>query len=229
MNRLTCILVLSFALAVSVHGQSRLIAPVDRFEFGAIPTGTVLTHHFWLKSIGQDTVTIDTVKTGCSCAVTQLEKTVLPPGDSVLLGIQWDIKRSQGSVFRSPMIFYNGSDEALRVHLGGTVWDYPDSARPANIKPFRFELSRAAVKNVDRIEYKLTNHSGETLPVQLVSLVPPQVELTVPDSIPANGTVSGIVTLRPAFQNEEFSTSVTFVIGSRDIQRLTVPIRRKFY
>ena len=229
MNRLIRIFVLSLTLTASVYGQARLAAPADRFDFGVIPTGTVLSHHFWLKSIGQDTVTIDTVKTGCSCAVSMLDKKVLPPGDSVLLGIQWDIKRSQGSVFRSPMIFYNGTDEALRVHMAGTVWDYPDSARPVSAKPFRFELSRAAVKDVNQIEYRLINHSSETVPVRLISLVPPQVEMTVPDSVVAKGTATGSITLRPEFRNEEFSTSVTLAVGDRDVKRLTIPVRRKFY
>lgn len=229
MNRPISILAFTLILAASAFGQARLVAPADRFDFGVVPTNTVLAHHFWLKSIGQDTVVIDTVKTGCSCAVTELEKTVLPPGDSVLLGITWDIGRSHGSIFRSPMVFYNGNDEALRVHMGGTIWTFPDSARPVSLKPHRFELSRASVKDVDRIEFTLINHSAEAVDVQLISLVPPQVELIVPDSVPANGIAKGTVTLLADRKNEEFSTSVTLAVGNRDPKRLTIPIRRKFY
>lgn len=229
MNRRIIPVLMFLLCATTAFGQARLMAPVDRFNFGVVPNNTVLTHHFWLKSIGQDTVKIDTIKTGCSCAITDLDQRILPPGDSVLMGIQWDIKRSRGSIFRSPMIFYNGSDDALRVHLEGIIWDYPDSARPVSLKPFRFELSRANVKDVDRIQFALINHSGDPLSIELLSLLPEQIELALPDSVPAGGMANGTVTLKPEFRNEEFSTSITLLVGDRQNTRLTVPIRRKFY
>lgn len=229
MKALIGTLLLSFIVAAPVFGQARLVAPVDRFDFGIVPTGSVLVHHFWLKSMGQDTVTITEVKTGCSCAVSELEKKVLPPGDSVLLGITWDIGRSLGSIFRSPRVFFNGTDEFIRLGMEGQVWDNPQAARPVTAKPYRFELSRAAIKDIENVEFTLINHSDEELGVALLSVLPEQVELSLPESVPANGTASGSIRLKPGFRDEEFSTSVTLLIEDSANTHLTIPIRRKFY
>ncbi len=215
--------------AATAFGQARLVAPLDKFDFGILPPNSVLVHHFWLRSAGADTVTITDVKTGCSCAASELEKNVLAPGDSVLLGIRWDIGRSHGSIFRSPLVFFNNSEQTLRLSLEGQVWDDPETARPVTVKPFRFELSRAAIKDIDGLPFTLTNHSGEELSIELLSLAPEEIELVLPEKIPANGSASGSVRVKPEFRNTEFSTSITLLVRDERNTHVTIPVRRKFY
>lgn len=229
MSRLTLSILLVACLVTAAVAEPLLVAPAPRFDFGITPQDATLTHHFWLKSIGEDTVRIGDVKTGCSCAISDLDTKVVPPGDSVLVGFAWDIKRLLGGIHRSPMIYYNDKPDPLRVHMSGSVSTFPDSARPVALQPYRVVLGRAGTHDVDSLEFELRNFGEQDLGVELISLVPEQVDLFVPEVVPAGGDAAGYVRVKPDFKDEEFTVSVTFLVNDRASTHLTLPIVRKFY
>ncbi len=47
-----------FLLAASTYAAPRLVLPVSTFDFGYVPQNSGISHVFWLKSSGDDTLRI---------------------------------------------------------------------------------------------------------------------------------------------------------------------------
>jgi hypothetical protein len=229
MKKLPIVVILVLTMIALSHSQPRLVATTPTFDFGYTPQNVKLVHHFWFKSVGTDTLLINEIKTGCACAVMPLERDWLAPGDSMKVGIYWNVKRYLGKIERNPRIFTNAGPDPVRLHLQGTVIPYPDSTRPVSTKPFNFLLARSTYKDIDSLSFTLTNHSGQNLAVSLASVPPEEVELVLPDSVRALTSSTGYVKLRPEFAGSEFQTSITLLMSDQGHTHITIPIRRKFY
>ncbi len=229
MRRLVSILTISVFVFVSARAETHLAALAPKFDFGIVPTSSLLSHQFWLKSTGTDTVKITEIKTGCSCVVSDLHTEDIPPGDSLLLRFTWDTKRTRGSVYRSPRIFYDSLADPVILEMSAVTYDYPDSARPVSAKPYRFEFGRTSRADIDSIGFVLTNWSDQELSVTLISAPGDSVMIELPPTIPANGSVSGYARLNPAYRDREFDVSATLAFDDNHSTHLTIPIRRKFY
>ncbi|MEA2030733.1 MAG: DUF1573 domain-containing protein [candidate division Zixibacteria bacterium] len=206
-----------------------LIIPIDQHNFGMLPKNSILNHTFWLKSVGDDTVKIDAIKTGCSCAISKIERNWLAPGDSMAVKIEWDVSRYHSSIFRSIRVFYDSIKSPLRMNLKGSVVQKLDSARPISISPYRFEFASTAQKEIDSIQFTLTNRSSEDLNISNISGNPEQCKFVLPSTIPANSSVTGHIRLKPEYNKKEFQTSITLAVNNKQQTNFTIPIRRKIY
>jgi hypothetical protein len=229
MKKLLIVVITVLITAALSYPQPRLVATAPTFDFGYTPQNVKLVHHFWFKSVGTDTLLINKIKTGCACAVMPLERDWLAPGDSMKVGIYWDIKRNLGKIERKARIFTNAGPDPVWLHLKGTVVHYPDSTRPISPKPFRFLLARSSHKDIDSLSFTLTNHSNQNLAVGFASFPPEEVELVLPDSVQALASSTGYVKLRSEFADTEFQTSVTLLMSDQGHTHITIPIGRKFY
>ncbi len=229
MRKLSLTAVVVLTTAALSDAQPRLVVPAPTFDFGYTPQNVKLVHHFWFKSEGTDTLQINEIKTGCACAVMPFERDWLAPGDSMKVGIHWDIKSNLGKIERSPRVFTNASEDPVRLHLTGKVIPYPDSAHPVSPKPFRFLLGRSPQKDIDSLSFTLTNHSSQNLAISVASIPPEEVELIFPDSVQALASSTGYIKLRPEFSDSEFQTSVTLLMSDQGQTHITIPISRKFY
>lgn len=213
----------------SSYSQPRLEISDTDFDFGYTPLNTKLVNRFWFKSVGTDTVVINDIKTGCACAVMPLEKNRIAPGDSMRVGVFWDVKNNLGPTGRTVRIYTNASQDPLRLHMKAVVRPTLDSARPVSVKPFRCELAKSSRAVIDSISFTLTNHTDEDVSVALVSSFPDECELVLPDTIKALASSRGYVKVKPEYADMEFETSMTLLFSDQEASRLTVPIRRKFY
>ena len=82
------------------------------YDFGVVIAGTEVTHQFTLKNIGQESLIVSDVVSGCSCTTGLNSTGEIPPGKD--LQIQ--------ATFQTPMRHGN-SDEALTVYLKGKESD----------------------------------------------------------------------------------------------------------
>jgi hypothetical protein len=223
-------------LLVLAHGPASsepLLEVPDRgFDFGDAPQKATLVHRFWFKSVGTDTVRIHDIKTGCDCAVPSLEKKWIAPNDSMEVTLYWDISKYQGSIARTPRVFSNAGQDPVKLRLSATASIAPGSARPLTVNPYKFELAKSSRKVIDSLSFLLANHSERDISIRLVSRPVEECELVLPDKIDALGSATGYILVKSEFRDKEFKASVTLLISdgdNRDAQRLTVPIRRKFY
>jgi O-antigen ligase/tetratricopeptide (TPR) repeat protein len=65
-------------------------------DFGTIPHGTKLTHAFRLKNTTKATLHVSNTRSSCGCAKAGVERTELPPGDSMSVVVKLDSGRFTG-------------------------------------------------------------------------------------------------------------------------------------
>jgi hypothetical protein len=221
--------VLMLSLAGAIFAQPKLEIPDNSFFFGNTPQFSTVTHQFWFKSTGTDTLRIDDIKTGCSCAVAEMPRNWIAPGDSMKIEIAWDMKRVINQTVRNPYIFTNASDEPYRASLRAIGVADPLNEKPAVAKPFKAELSRLKDKSIDSVAIELQNKESYDMIVKVVSPALDEVEIFFPDLLPADGRITGYIKLRDEYVHREFKKSVTLEFGDAEKSRMTIPIRRKFY
>ena len=91
--------------------------PESTFDFGRVPQLAVVTHGFWLKSTGDDTVRVVRIDPGCGCTEIPLSDSSLAPGDSVLLQIFLNTSRYLGYISKKPEIMTNVSDQPFGLRI----------------------------------------------------------------------------------------------------------------
>ncbi|MFQ5453172.1 MAG: DUF1573 domain-containing protein, partial [Candidatus Zixiibacteriota bacterium] len=213
----------------TILGQPKLEIKDNRFEFGLIPKGGTVVHFFWFKSAGDDTLIIENIKTGCSCALMPLEQDWIAPGDSMEVGIYWDVKNRINAVGRYPYIFTNANPEPHRLYLTGSVVKTTDSAQPVGISPYRFELSSYSDKSIDSINFVINNFSDKKVILSEVSYPLKECELFLPEFVNAKSKTSGYIKVKDEFIDKKFKSSLTIQINDDKKSRITIPIRRKLY
>lgn len=57
-------LILIFLLAASAMALPKMFLPQEEFNFGFVPQDSKVTHVFWIKSVGEDSLVIVSVKPG---------------------------------------------------------------------------------------------------------------------------------------------------------------------
>ena len=229
MRLLLTVLIIFLLLASIAGAKPKLTVFNPNFEFGAIPQSSTVTQYWWFHSTGDETVIIDSIKTGCVCALMPLESDSLAPGDSMLVGIYWNIKKRVGNIGRYPYIYTNAKKEAYRIYLTGKSVVHAEKMRPVSIKPYRLELSRTKTKSIDHIDFEIINHSDVDIDIMTVSYPINEVELVLPEVLKANSATKASVKVNEEYLEEEFERSFTIDLVGLDDSRITVPIRRKFY
>lgn len=216
-------------ITASLYAGPELTIDNKRFYFGTMPQNSTVTHYFWFKSTGDDTLKITEIKTGCTCALMPLEREELPPGDSMLVGFYWETKNSLYKTGKYPYIFTNAQDDPYQVMLTGICVQFPDSARPVSTVPFRIELLSYGDKSINQQEFELTNHSNDEVDLTMISFPVEECEISFPEKINPNSSAKGYVKVKEAYLDKEFKRSLTLMDRNNTETRITIPIRRKIY
>jgi len=229
MKKLLTFLILILAFSANVKAEAFLVAPANSFDYGLTPSGSVLYHGFWVKSVGEDTVVIDEIKTGCSCAITSQESDRIAPGDSMLINIEWDASKYRDAIFRSIRIFYNDKPDPIRVSMKGQIKQSFEKLVPLSVKPFKFEFGYTSRKDIDSIPFTFTNNYSIDYKIGIISAPSEKHTIDCPKSIKANGSATGYIKLNANYKDEPFQTTITFSINDKTKTNITIPIKRKFY
>lgn len=228
--RTVCFTLLALiCLTVVTQAGPRLEIPDHDFDFGLVPQNSTVSHSFWLKSVGDDTLRITDVKTGCSCALMPMAQDFIPPGDSMLVALHWKVGRRIGKVGRYPSIFTNQGPDPHSMKITASVALRPDSLRPLGFLPYKFELAKHQKKSIDEIDFQVVNRWETDLELTVVGGLPEEVVLDLPSKVEAGRTAWGTVRIRPEYADTEFATSITIEVNDVDKNHITVPIRRKLY
>jgi Protein of unknown function (DUF1573) len=214
---------------VAVLARPVLEIPAPDFDFGGVATNSTVSHYFWFKSTGTDTVRIEQIKTGCTCALMPLEREWIAPGDSMRVGIFWSLKNQIGKTGRYPYILSNGATEPVQLSLTATVVSEMDNAVPLSVKPYKLELANAPLARVDSIEFVLTNRSDRDYQCMLVSLPIEYCTVVIPEQLKAKSTARGYIRLKPEFADTEFKSSLTIAYLGLQPGRISIPVRFQNY
>lgn len=201
----------------------------NRFDFGMVPQRSTLAQYFWFKSIGDDTLVINEIKTGCTCALMPLERDTLPPGDSTLVGIYWNIGKSIYKTGRYPYIFTNATPDPYRIFLTAEVYPATDTVKPLSCSPYILALSSHPKASVNEVTFTVSNHMDEDVDLQVVSFPLKECDLELPDKIGKQSSIKGTIKVKPEYLDKEFKSSITIYVNTGKEHRLTIPVHRKIF
>jgi hypothetical protein len=222
----TCVLVALLALAVSPIAAPLLELQESMFDFGYAPQNSQISHVFWLKSIGTDSLKITKVIPGCGCTQAPIEKSDLGPGDSTRLEIIFNTKSYSGAISKSPRIETNTGDSIIRVQIKANCLVRPDSTYPVQFTPYKVDISQFGETVRNEMAFTITNVSDTNLTVTLVYEPAGLFDVTLPKEVKAGKTEQGKVILRPEALEQSFEKSFTVQVGDAAKTRFTVPVKR---
>lgn len=215
--------------ASTVSAEARLDIPSSKFDFGMMPAQSIVSHSFWFRSTGTDTVRIQTIKSGCQCTTVPLERDWLAPDDSMKVEVFWDIGRRIGNTGQYPRVFIGGNPEPQFISLIGNVAQVLDDLQPVSVRPFKAAFAKTGSVSIDSITFTFTNHSDEDLDLAVVSYSSESYEVKFPTRIVGGATAEGYVKISPQVTDLEFKGSITVEFEGSNKNRLTIPVLRKFY
>ena len=64
MKRLILILAVVLGIAALAFADPKIVVPVQKWDFGYVPQQSTLTHDYWIRNAGSDTLRIVQVKPG---------------------------------------------------------------------------------------------------------------------------------------------------------------------
>ena len=92
------------------------------FDFGSRDASEVVSHTFELKNSGTSDLVIKAVRPACGCTTAQLDKSVIPPGESSKLGAQLSLAGRSGEIQKPILIESNDpANPALQLTFKGVV------------------------------------------------------------------------------------------------------------
>ena len=224
-------LLILFGIAGKCAGGAVLDVDETTYYFGSVPQFSKIYHHYWFRSVGTDTVVIDSINTGCSCVVHDADGLRIPPGDSAQVTIIWDIGRQMNMLGQATDIFYNHSIVPKNIGMRAFVRMDPQGNLPFTIVPYRFEFGQVPGSeiSVDSVQFQVVNTFNHPINIKTVSDPLEGLNIVLPDSVAAKGKAYGYAKLGPQLSGKEFYYSVTFQISDEEKSRFTIPVRRKIY
>ncbi len=114
---IVCLLGVSSLLA-----EPRKVCDQPTFDFGSRDASEVVSHTFELKNTGTSDLIITAVRPACGCTTAQLDKSVIPPGESSKLGAQLSLAGRSGEIQKPILIESNDpANPALQLSIQGKV------------------------------------------------------------------------------------------------------------
>ncbi|MBU0985024.1 MAG: DUF1573 domain-containing protein [candidate division Zixibacteria bacterium] len=226
MKVLALLLVGCFAAGSILAGADMMI-PDATFNFGKISQHRTLTHHFWIKSTGDDTLRILEIDPGCGCTEIPLKDSVLAPGDSTAMGVVFKTGRFRSHVIKKPTVLSNASPDKTVLQILSEVVLDPEADPTLVVRPDRVDVSQFGEKSRRRARFHLENRSDHDLNLQVADSSFKSFELEIPGKIKAGETVEGLVTVRKELVNTEFEESITLEVTGVDRNIYSIMVQRR--
>ena len=225
---LAALLLVSFPVTSAFAGPELQI-PETTFNFGRVPQRVIVTHGFWLKSVGGDTVRITSINTGCGCPQIPLEDSTIAPGDSMQLQIVLNTERYRGYISKKPQFTSNANFDPTVLHIYAETITNPIETTPVAVRPVVLDLSQHSPVPETVGTISLQNTAGESVNVEAVDTSSAEFTVTIPASIPAGRSSDIVVTLNDSAIETSFARSITIeVTSSSERVRYSIPVFRKY-
>ena len=219
------LILLSTGAAVA---DPELVVTETNFNFGRVGQNSIITHGFWLKSVGDETVRIKEVFPGCGCTKIPLPDSTLAPGDSLKLEIMLNTQRFFGFITKKPYIEINNTKQNLvHFHIYAEIVPDPATDSPLVLNPPSLDVSQFTVKPRRRAGFEIINKTPQTFKVTAIDTTAPGFTVYLPSEIGPNATASGKILVNEDAITDSFQKSFTFEATSTEQRlRYTIPVMR---
>lgn len=95
------------------------LTPADH-DFGSVPRGESVTHHFVYQNNTSSPLVIDNVRVTCGCTAPDWSTSALSPGTSDTLSIVFQGQK-RGPFSKQIKVYFNVQRRAERLQISGTV------------------------------------------------------------------------------------------------------------
>lgn len=92
-------------------------------DFGKIASDRQVENTLILRSVGTDTLVVDSILAPCGCTVPELDRYRLPPGLETELHIAFNPQNLTGIVTRKVLVFIRGREEPIEITIAAEVSD----------------------------------------------------------------------------------------------------------
>jgi|WetSurMetagenome_2_1015567.scaffolds.fasta_scaffold255327_2 hypothetical protein len=226
-KRIVILVIGLFLLSTMSMALPKMLLGHDQFEFGYVPQNSKISHVFWIKSVGDDSLKILSVKPGCGCTQAPVKKQELAVGDSTDLEIIFSTGQYLGAVSKSPSIQTNEGPPARNVSFKCTVLRAPDSTYPIVIKPYRLSVSRAGKLEIDEGKVTLANISDQDIQVKVIDAAYDYFTVNAPKVIKKGASADLKIKLKEQGLSTPFEKSVTLELNDTPKSRFTIPVVRR--
>lgn len=213
---------------VSVFAGPQLEVINPTINFGRVTQNKVVTSDAWIKSIGDETLKIITLFSGCGCTEIPLTDSTIEPGDSLRLPIRFVTERSVGLVSKMPTIQTNAAKEVIGLSILAEVLVDPSLAWPVILTPDVADVSQYGEETRRIDKFWLKNQGNEDLRIYVVDTALKSFEVKVPSELKARETIEGKLRVIDKKITEDFEESVTFRIEGKETYFYTLPVVRRY-
>ena len=225
-RQITMVLLSGF-IAISSQARSGLEISPTAFDFGWVPQNATLVCQVWAYTSGEDTITINEIKTGCGCLMVQPKPAQIAPGDSLILSYYWQTRGFVGSRTVSAYLYSESNQRPKELMVGGNVVTQDDSTASIHWWPQRLEFHPANLSHKNDIEQviTLTNRTETDLSMTLIEQGP-ELNIELPGSIQAKQTARIQVVITDNYLEDNFESSFTleFTGNSNESFRVSIPV-----
>ena len=210
----------------------KLEVPETVFDYGYTTQGSKISHVFWLKNTGTDTLRLLDVRPGCGCTKSSLKKKALSPGDSTDVEVVFSTGAYSGALRKSSTILSESPGEGpLPLSFTASPTPNPDSVRPVTFSPPRLNLDSLrdlAKAPVWEGKVSIRNWSGQSLQIRQVSPPLAHIHVETPKGdIPPGKEASLHIKIDPVDADTMIAKSLTFELSDSSHTRYTLPILKE--
>ena len=209
----------------SAAGQTPLTGPriktaPETFEFGYVPQDATVSHTFWLRNPGTETVNIQQIKPNCGCTRVPPTDSSIAVGDSLPVEIVFGSGKISGKVEKFTRIMSNAAGRVPALTFRALVYK-PEA------KPGTFAVTPEVLNTGKSITGKITlkNTSQAPLRIMVVDLPPSVIQLDTNEmSLEPEESKELSISLIAQTSEGDFTKSVTFEANDPAKTRITLPI-----
>jgi hypothetical protein len=106
--------------AVSTKAASVISFPADKYEFGAVPQGTPVTHVFSFKNTGAVPLVLTSVSASCGCTTPEWPKEPIAPNATAKITVTYNAA-SAGEFTKTVTVVSNASVPQTILTIHGDV------------------------------------------------------------------------------------------------------------
>lgn len=199
------------------------------FDFGRVVQDASVSHGYWIRNVGGDTLRIADVKPGCGCTKAPIEKKELAVGDSTRVELIFSTGKMTNVVRKSATIMSNAAGLVPRLAFSADVRPNPDSLEIYTVVPPRLDMTKAKPQDQKTPwEYQLTlkNTTDIGLTFTLVSAPDQYVTVDLPHGKIVNPGEEATFAVRidPASDAVNLVKSFTIEASDDARTRMSIPI-----